>query len=86
MSDSEPKAITGLEVFGLIQAKHRLHLEITTGMTFRQSTLAAVNRLVYRLWPECGPKAFTRKQQAYDWLVKVTDELTDKEGRTNGAD
>lgn len=33
-----------IQMFALLQAAHRLSLEIKTGMKFRQSTLAAVQR------------------------------------------
>lgn len=33
-----------IQMFALLQAAHRLSLEINTGMKFRQSTLAAVQR------------------------------------------
>lgn len=35
---------SGLKMFGLLQARHRLHLEIGSGMSFRQSTVAALQR------------------------------------------
>jgi hypothetical protein len=33
-----------INMFGLLQARGRLHMEIKTGMKFRQSTLAALQR------------------------------------------
>jgi hypothetical protein len=80
MSVIEPErfngdVITGLEVLGLLQAQHRLALEIRTGMKFKQSTMAAVNRIVFKIWPECGPRYFTRKQECLDWLIMVNAEL-----------
>lgn len=33
-----------IQMFGLLQAAHRLSLEINTGMKFRQSTLSALQR------------------------------------------
>lgn len=33
-----------IQMFALLQSAHRLSLEINTGMKFRQSTLAAVQR------------------------------------------
>lgn len=37
----------GLHAFALLQTIHRLALEINTGLKFRQSTLAAVQRAGY---------------------------------------
>lgn len=34
----------GIQMFGLLQARSRLHLEIKTNLKFRQSTLAALQR------------------------------------------
>lgn len=37
----------GIQMFALLQVTHRLALEINTGLKFRQSSLAAVQRAGY---------------------------------------
>ena len=72
---SDTTVITQTEVLGLLQCKYRLRLEIDSGLKFKQSTLAAVNRLAYRHFPEVGPKFFHKKKDALEWVEAILSDI-----------
>lgn len=65
--------LSDIEAIALLQLKHRMDLEVSSGLSFRTSTLAATNRILTRMWPDVKP--FRTKKQAKVWLDAVHAEL-----------